>query len=86
MFGAAEVGDARPARRFAEGTSASLFLIFGQILGFGAAGMVPKGAHLDFLQIPGLNSVGSFIWFPKTVLGIDFGSAERWLFDIWGAI
>ena len=39
--------------------------IWAPILVFWAAGVVPNGAHCDFLPVPGLNSSRSFTWSRK---------------------
>ena len=48
-----------------------------RIFGFWAPGLVPQGAHRDFLQVPGLNSSRSLTWtrkwpsiFPGKILSI----------------
>ena len=39
--------------------------ILARIFGFWTPGIVPQGAHRDFLQVPVLNSSRSFTWTPK---------------------
>ena len=53
-----------PVSRFRFSNS-GIFWIFDPYFGFWTPGLVPQGAHRDFLQVPGLNASRSSTWFRK---------------------